>query len=241
LFTCEEERRLASLPFRPYAPKQETVVGLGLPQPPEYHASMKAAFLEKCPRLEGKCFILFIGRIHPKKGVDLLIKSCSAISHSYSNLTLPNLVIAGPGLETAYGQAMQKLAAEICPPDSVFFPGMLAGAAKWGAIYNCEASILPSHQENFGIAVVETLACGRPVLISDQVNIWREIKDSEAALVENDSVAGTTRLLSGWINLTAEAKSNMAAQAKPCFQKYFSIENAILKSMAALAPATNSR
>jgi glycosyltransferase involved in cell wall biosynthesis len=241
LFTCEEERRLARLPFRPYAPKQEAVVGLGLPEPPEYQAGMKSAFLAKCPRLAGKNFILFIGRLHPKKGVDLLIKAYSAVSHSFSNLKLPNLVIAGPGLETAYGQAMQKLAAESCPPNSVFFPGMLAGDAKWGAIYHCEASILPSHQENFGIAVVETLACGRPVLISDQVNIWREIKDSAAALVENDSVAGTIRLLSGWICLTAEAKSNMAAQAKPCFQRYFSIESAILKSMAALAPATNSR
>jgi glycosyltransferase involved in cell wall biosynthesis len=241
LFTCEEECRLARQPFRPYAPKQENVVGLGVPEPPEYDVRMKAAFSKKCPHLIGKKFVLFIGRIHPKKGVDLLIKAYSAISLSLGNLPLPSLLIAGPGLETAYGQAMQKLAAETCPANSVFFPGMLAGDAKWGAIYHCEASILPSHQENFGITVVETLACGRPVLISDQVNIWREIKDSQAALVESDSMAGTIRLLSGWINLSEEAKSQMTSNARLCFQRFFSTESAIFKLTTALASPTNRR
>ncbi len=234
LFTCEEERRLAHLPFRPYSPKQETVVGLGLPEPPEYDAKMKTAFAEKNPGMAEQKYFLFLGRIHPKKGVDLLIKAYSALCRSTSNLPLPKLVIAGPGLKTPYGQKMQKLASEICPPNSIFWPGMLSGDAKWGALYNCEASILPSNQENFGIAVVETLACGRPVLISDQVNIWREIKEAGAALVGENSITGTTKLLLDWVNLSPNTKSNMAAKSKPCFQKHFSNESSGRKLLAAI-------
>lgn len=234
LFTCEEERRLASKPFSPYAPKREAVVGLGLPKPPPYQPAMKTAFLEKCPGLGGKRFLLFLSRIHPKKGVDLLIKAYSEVCKTPEYQMLPSLVIAGPGLETDYGKEMQKLSEEICPAHSVFWPGMLAGDSKWGALYNCDASILPSHQENFGIAVVETLACGRPVLISDQVNIWREIKEDGAALVQPNSVEGTTRLFRDWAGLTADLMSKMAANSIPCFQRHFSIEGATRNLIAAI-------
>ncbi|MDF7820412.1 glycosyltransferase [Runella sp. MFBS21] len=96
--------------------------------------------------------------------------------------------------------------------------------AKWGALYGCEAFVLPSHQENFGIAVVEALACGKPVLISDQVNIWREIADGEAGLVAKDTVEGTRRLLIEWELLTAEKKKKMVEQTKKVYAQYFSIE-----------------
>jgi glycosyltransferase involved in cell wall biosynthesis len=238
LFTCEEERRLAREPFRPYSPKAEAVVGLGVPKPPEYSAGMVAAFLNKCPGTEGKRYFLFLGRIHPKKGVELLIRAYAALCQSGGGLPPPCLVIAGPGLESPHGREMRKLAGDLCPDNSIFWPGMLTGDAKWGALYNCEAFVLPSNQENFGIAVVETLACGRPVLISNQVNIFREIKEAGAALVQSNSVAGTTRLFLDWIATPAEAKRNMAERAGPCFQRYFSIESATRQLLAAITPRT---
>lgn len=60
---------------------------------------------------------------------------------------------------------------------------MLTGNAKWGAIYNCEIFILPSHQENFGIAIAEAMGCRKPVLISKHVNIWNEIYNSSSGLI----------------------------------------------------------
>jgi glycosyltransferase involved in cell wall biosynthesis len=101
-------------------------------------------------------------------------------------------------------------------------------------LYHCDVSILPSHQENFGISVVESLACGRPVLISDQVNIWREIKSAEAALVQPDTPAGTAELLAAWLRLSPADKSAMAARAKPCFEKYFSLSSATQNLIASL-------
>jgi glycosyltransferase involved in cell wall biosynthesis len=234
LFTSAEEMRQASGNFCPYHPKRQLNVGYGISTPPEYNRRMEEAFAQKCPGAMGKPYFLFLSRIHPKKNVHFLIKAYSAFCRSTRGSPHPNLVVAGPGLETSYGQEMKDLASELCPPNSILWPGMLSGDAKWGAFYKCEASVLPSNQENFGIAVVETLACGRPVLISNQVNIWPEIKEGGAALVENNTVAGTTRLLLDWNSFSPETRSKMAAHAKPCFQRHFSVESTTRNLMAAI-------
>jgi glycosyltransferase involved in cell wall biosynthesis len=83
---------------------------------------------------------------------------------------------------------------------------MVTGDAKWGAFFGAEAFILPSHQENFGIAVAEALACGKPVLLADKVNIAEEIADDGAGLMELDTPEGTLRLLQGWISMTVQER-----------------------------------
>jgi glycosyltransferase involved in cell wall biosynthesis len=226
LFTCAEEMKLARKTFRPYQPKREINVGYGIHQPPAFHKGMEEASMQKCSFTSGQPYFLFLGRIHSKKGVDLLIEAYSVACRSSSmagQSPLPNLVIAGPGLETAFGKKMQELASKICPPDSVFWPGMLTGDAKWGALYNCEAFVLPSHQENFGIAVVEALACGKPVLISNQVNIWREIEEDQAGLVGADTLEGTEHLFQRWKNLSSEDKAAMKRAAKSSYENRFGI------------------
>jgi glycosyltransferase involved in cell wall biosynthesis len=235
-FTCDEEMRLARDTFRPYQPKREISVGYGVAQPPEFHKGMVEAFTQKCPRTKDRLFFIFLGRIHPKKGVDILIKAYAKIYHSPlatghlspdaqpSTFNLPPcLVIAGPGLETPYGQQMQRLAADLCPASSVLWPGILSGDAKWGALYNAEAFVLTSHQENFGIAVVESLACGQPVLISNQINIWWSIQDDKAGLVCDATLQGAEQLFQRWKSLSPEAKAEMQRAAKSCYEKHFDI------------------
>lgn len=239
-FTCAEEMRLARETFNPYQPKREINVGFGVSQPPAFHEGMAAAFTQKCPGLKNLPYYLFLSRIHPKKGVDLLIKAYAAICRTpNSELQTPNLVIAGPGLETDYGREMQKLAAELCPVNSVFWPGMLTGDAKWGALYQAEAFVLTSHQENFGIAVVESLSCGTPVLISNQINIWREIKEDKAGLIDNDTTAGAEQLFRHWSNTPPEEKIVMKQAAKSCYEHRFDIASAadkLLHTIAGLTP-----
>ena len=192
--------RLARTTFGGYRPRMEINVGYGIASPPDLSEKMRSAFSEKLPDLEGRPYLLFLGRIHPKKGVDLLIKAYSdALSTEKLKVPPPCLVIAGPGWETIYGKQMQQLieasTARLLAENSklktalpILRVGMLEGDAKWGALYGCEAFILPSHQENFGIAVVEALACNKPVLISTNVNIWREIADANAGIImSNDS------------------------------------------------------
>jgi glycosyltransferase involved in cell wall biosynthesis len=220
LFTCEAELLLAREPFRPYNPKKELNVGLGIEPPPAATESMHKVFFSKCPELKNQNYLLFISRIHEKKGVDLLIEAFSKVASDGSL----KLVVAGPGLESEYGMKIQRMVAEANLSKSVFFPGMLSGDEKWGSFYNCEAFVLPSHQENFGIAVVESLACSKPVLISDKVNIWREIETGGAGIVATDSVEGTRNALARWLNLSFEEKQTMARQAKKTYEINFAID-----------------
>jgi glycosyltransferase involved in cell wall biosynthesis len=116
----------------------------------------------------------------------------------------------------------------------VLFPGMLSGDSKWGAFYGAEAFILPSHQENFGIAVVEALACGKPTLISNQVNIWREIETAGGGLVADDTPAGTHMLLATWQATAPHQKAAMSMQAQEVFKAKFATRPAALRLLQAL-------
>lgn len=248
LFTCEEERLLAREPFKPYRPKKESVVGLGVEDPPEQNDAMQQAFHLACSGLNGQPYLLFLSRIHPKKGVDLLIRAYAELARSFlSNLQstidnpqspFPSLVIAGP-LDSAYAAEMQALAEQLLPSSlktencklapSILFPGMLRGDAKWGAFYGCEAFVLPSHQENFGIAVVEALACGKPVLISNKVNIWREIVADGAGFAGNDDEAGTLEVLGRFLGLSAEQHLDLKQNATSSYKRNFQVTAAAAK------------
>jgi glycosyltransferase involved in cell wall biosynthesis len=220
LFTCQAELLLAREPFRPYLPKAELNVGYGIQAPPPFQQAMTEAFLEKCPTVRDQRYILLLSRIHEKKGVDLLIRA-------YANIYepgLPRLVIAGPGMDETFGTQLKEMVA-LHPPiaEAVHFPGMLSGDAKWGAFYGSEAFVLPSHQENFGIAVVEALACCKPVLISNQVNIWREIEGAGAGFIADDTTNGTEKLLNAWNALSDGEKARMGRQARTAFEKLYAI------------------
>jgi glycosyltransferase involved in cell wall biosynthesis len=238
LFTCKTEMLLAREPFKPYRPKREIDVGYGIETPPVYTTTMRQSFLERCPAVANRPFILFISRIHPKKGIDILLKAYLTQSKKAkaSNQDMPVLVIAGPGLESNFGQAMLQLACQDADTSSsIFFPGMLAGDAKWGAFYGCEAFILPSHQENFGIAVVEALACSKPVLISNQVNIWREIEEGGGGITAYDTLTGTEHLLHQWLELGAEDKKVMGSKAYATFERQFAVEPSALRFKEAIS------
>jgi glycosyltransferase involved in cell wall biosynthesis len=228
LFTCEEELRLARRTFRGYRPKREVNIGYGIAEPPVFNSRMQAAFHSKCPELRSKPYFLFLGRIHPKKGVDLLIQAYEEVlkTESLKTRVFPDLVIAGPGWDSNYAR---ELKASLPHTGRVHALDMLEGDAKWGALHGCQAFILPSHQENFGIAVVEALACNKPVLISDKVNIWREIERDGAGFVAPDSLEGTIKLLTAQKNQPPEPHTS---RFRDCFSKHFCIHSAAQRMSA---------
>ena len=230
LFTCKEEKDLAIGTFKQYCPKLEIVVGLGTSEPPAYEATMRRALESSLKGRFNKehSYFLFMGRIHPKKGItDLLEAYCDLLADVSDNSgSIPDLVIAGPYDDGGYFRECQRIS-ESFPraAGKIFFPGMLTGRAKWGALYGCDAFILPSYQENFGIAVAEALACGVPVLISKQVNIWQEICESGAGFSEPAGVKGAYAMLSKWISLSETSKTNTRVQSRLCFETFFSIDH----------------
>jgi glycosyltransferase involved in cell wall biosynthesis len=225
-FTSEAEQELAAKSMWPYK-ANGMVVPYGTPGPsgdPEFY---RRSFNDACPEVAGKRFLLFMGRIHPKKGCDLLVKGFAAAADPSLHL-----VMAGPD-QTGWRAKLEAKAAELKVADRIHWPGMLAGDAKWGAFYSAEAFILPSHQENFGIAVAEALACNAPVLMSDKVNIFDEVQKDGAALVEPDTLDGTTALIRRWLALSADEKSAMRVAARRCFESRFNSERLALSILSA--------
>ena len=223
MFTSKDELLLARIPFKPYSPKLEKVVGLGIEKPPVHTQDMNDAFFKLCPELINKKYFLYLGRIHNKKGVDILVESYyKLISEKKYILAIPKLVIAGPGLDSEFGQIIRKQVSALpALEEHVFFPGMLTGDAKWGAYYNCNVFILPSHQENFGISVVEALACRKCVLISNKINIWREIDSMDAGIINEDSADGTYKSLLEWCSLSDSEIETMGSNSYKCFEQFF--------------------
>jgi glycosyltransferase involved in cell wall biosynthesis len=135
--------------------------------------------------------------------------------------------MAGPDQVKLRGR-LEQMAKDRGVGARVHFPGMLEGDAKWGAFYASEAFILPSHQENFGIAIAEAIGCSKPVLISDKINIWNYVTEDEVGFVEEDTVEGTERLLRSWIALTPEQRQAMVTRTDASFEKRFSMRNCAL-------------
>lgn len=227
LFTSKTELLLARETFFNYKPHKEVNVGYGIYPPPSYSNRMKEAFLEICPGVASKPYLLFLSRIHEKKGLDLLIESLGSIlrNNLIEKERIPDLVIAGPGLNSGFGKRIQALV-NLYPEleGLVHFVGMIDGDRKWGAIYGCEAFVLPSHQENFGIAVVEAMACKKAVLISNQVNIWLDIIEGGGGLVVPDTFDATKKMLLQWLMFSKEDKKQICANAYYIFDSLFNIK-----------------
>lgn len=218
IFTCEEERLLARQSFWLYK-ANEAVTSYGTASPPLVG---REVFLQAYPHLQDKRIILFLSRIHQKKGCDLLLDAFSQVAGSDGRL---HLVMAGPD-QTGWAASLRAQAQRLGIDRCITWAGMLQDEMKWSAFQAAEVFCLPSHSENFGIVVAEALACGKPVLISNKVNIWREIEADAAGFVDHDTVDGTVRNLRRWLALDAKGYAEMSTRAQQCFASRFGIQRA---------------
>lgn len=221
LFTCDEERLLARKSFWLYKAK-ELVVGFGTSRPPIKKQLSDQKVLNTFPELATKRIVLFVGRMHPIKGADILIESFSEIAKIDKNV---HLVMAGPDHE-GHVSKLQTLAKNLGIASRITWTGMLQGDEKWEIFHLSEVLCLPSHHENFGVVVAEALACGKPVLISNKVNIWREISSASAGFISEDNIEGTTDSLRQWLSLNNSDYNTMSSNALKCFEDHFNIEKA---------------
>ncbi len=186
-YTSDVERDISA----PHAgPAPAKVVPLGvrldevetLPSPEHFHRLF--------PETAGKRIVLFLSRLHDKKGLDLLVPAFAEAKKTVPDL---HLVLAGPddGVAGKVAVLVQQLGVE----KSVTFTGMLVGQDKLSAFAAASMFALPSYSENFGIAVVEAMAARLPSIVSDQVNIYREISGRGAIIVPCEVPAVTRAIL----------------------------------------------
>lgn len=212
LFTCGEEERLARESFSLHRWRSH-IVSLGASVPEGDESDHRAAFLRRFPQLQGRRYLLFLGRIDRKKGCDLLLEAFLELAGTHPEI---DLVLTGPD-EKNWHRELQSRVIKAGLTSRVHWTGMLAGDEKWGAFLCSEVFILPSHQENFGIAVTEAMASCKAVLLSDKVNIAGEIVAAGAGLMDSDTAEGTLRLIQLWIALSPEERRAMELRARELF------------------------
>lgn len=234
LFTCEQERQLAQGAFfgQRY---RERVVRFGISDVPQVDAGRRPdAPLQP---LYDRPYLLFLGRIDPKKGCDLLVEAFCSIAGDNQGL---DLVIAGPdhaGIQSDLQRRVRELGFE----QRVRWPGMIAGAEKWATLRDAEAFVLPSHQENFGLVVAEAMASGTVALVTKRVNIWQEVVASGGGMADEDTIDGVRRLLLQWLSMTSEDKMRMRQAARAGYLNYFGIEGAAYDLGALLEEAASEK
>lgn len=181
VFTAEDERALASYRRR----RPEWVIPNGLDLTGYDRLPPRGTFRTAFPTVAGP-FLLFLGRLSHQKGLDLLLPAFERLSRARPEL---QLVLAGPDHE-GYQQQVRTMAHQLGVANRVVFPGLIGGDLKLAAFVDADLFVLPSYAENFGGVIIEALACGLPVVISDQVNIHRELANAGAATVVTCSVDG---------------------------------------------------
>jgi glycosyltransferase involved in cell wall biosynthesis len=221
LFTTEEERVQARSSFWLYR-CNEMVVNYGTAKPKGDPQLELQEFFSRYPELRNKKLALFMGRIHPKKGCDLLIEAFARVLGPHPQW---HLVIAGPD-QIGWQKQLNHRAQQLGLASRTTWTGMLGGSLKWGALRAAEVFVLPSHQENFGVVVAEALAAGVPALISNKVNIWREIEADGAGMVGEDTLQGTCDLLRAYVELPDRETVAMRQRARTCFEQRFEIDKA---------------
>lgn len=202
------------------------VVPNGVERPPE---GLDAALLPEAARKllgRGAGYTVFLGRLHRKKGLDLLLHALAGAPEA------PPLLVAGP--DDGEEQALRRLARALGLITRVHWLGPVAGAAKWALLQHASAHVLPSRSENFGNTVLEALACGCPVLVTPEVGARDAVLELDggrvlaaaqfgAALCELDRswrsperrrrLAERTALRYGWDAIAARLEVELAAQA----------------------------
>ncbi|MBN1160861.1 MAG: glycosyltransferase [Dehalococcoidales bacterium] len=144
----------------------------------------KGEFREKYGLEAKHRVVLFLGRVHRSKGIDLLIKAFSQLVGEYSEA---RLAIAGP--DDGYLSTLKNLASDLNLKDRVIFTGGLFGVQKLAAYVDADVYTLPSFYESFGISVFEALACGTPVVVTDRCGIANIVKEKGGLAVQYEAAS----------------------------------------------------
>ena len=177
-YTAEPEQKLAEASLRL---KRGVVVPLGVEMGLSNGAGKTKQNGQFSEFQQQSPYVLVLSRLHPKKGLDLLLPAFLSLVKR-REFARWKLLLAGDG-DSDYVKSLRTLVGSEGGQDNVIFTGWLDGEKKRAALKGAAALALTSYQENFGICAVEALACGVPVIVSPQVNLAPEIETTGAGWV----------------------------------------------------------
>jgi len=212
-FTDEKESDLvAPLNIKAPAVVERLIIDLSDFQPAPPRGLFRAKFAQQ---LGDRPFVLFMSRIHHKKGLDLLVPAFAKSADQHNAM----LVIAGPDIG-GYQATIEQMARDAGIADRVLFAGMIYGKDRAAALVDAHLFALTSYQENFGVVVIESLAVGTPVIISDQVNIHRQITDARVGEVVPTDIDRIAESLTRWL-IDRDGRHIASLRAKEFVAKNF--------------------
>ncbi len=187
-FTSQEEAKVSER-YGTNTPDLVIPLGVNLPEslPPLGKMGQELNINQATP------IILFMSRIDPKKGLDLLLPALETLQQEGIKF---HFVLAGanpqdPDYENSISQQIKQ-----SPLNTITtITGFVQGETKLGLLQDADIFVLPSYYENFGIAVAEAMATGTPVVISDRVHIWQEIQSAAAGWVSSCDLSQLTQTL----------------------------------------------
>lgn len=199
-------------------PNPIVVVPNGVSVPPAVTAGL---FFEQFPELAGKRIALFLGRLHAKKGVDILLEAWSSLGSSGSALPGANahLVIAGPCDDVTRAR-LAAFSAQLRIQHSVTFTGMLAGPRKWAALAAAHSFVLPSYSEGFSVSILEALAMALPVIISEPCHM-PEVSEHGAGWVIRPEAAAVRDALAAFFACSQTEAEAMGYRGRMLAQQHY--------------------
>lgn len=158
-------------PFAPHATREAAIL------------TARAAFPELYAKAAGAPIILFMSRLHAKKGVLPLIQAWKELASCSTLKPLPMLALAGPFDPPSYESVIRDAVKTSPLRDRIALLGSIQGDAKLALLQAADLFILPTSQENFGYAILESLASGTPVVTTKGVDIWQELEQSGGCVI----------------------------------------------------------
>ncbi|WP_414755103.1 hormogonium polysaccharide biosynthesis glycosyltransferase HpsP [Anabaena sp. CCY 9910] len=186
-FTSEQEAKVSA---RFGVATRDLVIPLGVIPPQKKEGN---SLVNQLGIPENIPLILFMSRIDPKKGLNLLIPALEKLLAIGNNF---HFVLAGTNPQDPdYEQQIKDQITNSSLRSHSTITGFVTGELKASLLQAADLFVLPSYYENFGIAVAEAMVAGVPVVISDQVHIWQQVRDSESGWVGTTDVESLIELL----------------------------------------------
>tara|TARA_B100001741_G_scaffold313722_1_gene321379 strand:+ start:510 stop:1658 length:1149 start_codon:yes stop_codon:yes gene_type:complete len=229
LLTSVNEKRLLNNTFVNTKNIKKTVVEYGIKKPKINIKKLEKIFNTNFKILRNKKFFLYLGRFHKKKGCEILLKSMKIILSKNKKIYL---LMAGPSND--YKTDLINLSKELGIEENIIWSDFLKTDLKWASIVRCEAMVLSSHGENFGISIIESLSMSRPVLITNKVNTATYIKKTKSGFVSNNTIYSFYKILNDFLKLKNKSKEKMRKNAFNCYSKYFNLINSSNKFVSLL-------
>ena len=222
LLTNKKEKDLLNDTYVNTKGLKKKVVGYGILEPKYDTSKVKKIFYKKFKSLKDKDFYIYLGRFHNKKGCEIIMNAVK-----YFSLRKKPINVLMCGSNNIYKKYLQKISKDLNIEKNIIWSNFLKNDIKLGALLSSKAMLLPSYGENFGVALVEAMACGIPVLTTNKVNIYNYIIENNAGYISSPNNVNFIKIINKFENLKKSNITQLKKNAYRCFKNNFLLSKKI--------------